>query len=161
DGERGAMREQRRLAVAVERDQRLPERTVVLGQQLYPSLMTGLDRLGRRAVREAGGLRGEARASRRHFETGPGWHAIEGLKAERGQLGCEGTGGIMGRRIPQRERAGCRELRDQPFRQWSETVVLVDVGSRLRRRDADSDDGAPDCRARFAGHGATRIVTLD
>jgi hypothetical protein len=160
DGQRSAMREQRRLSVAVERDKRLPERVVVLGQQLYPSLMTGLDRLGRGAVREAGGLRGETCASRRNFEAGPGWHAIEGLQAERVQNSHEGHAGIIGQRVSQRERAVCRELDDQPFGQWSESIILVDVGSCFWRWGGDSDDGALDCRTWFAGHRTIRIVTL-
>jgi hypothetical protein len=43
DTERGAMREQRRLAVAVESDQGLPKTVFVLGQPLCPLLMAGLD----------------------------------------------------------------------------------------------------------------------
>ena len=42
--ERGAMCEQRRLAVAIERRQRVPEFAVILWKLLYPLLMAGLDR---------------------------------------------------------------------------------------------------------------------
>jgi hypothetical protein len=70
DGERGAMREQCRLAVSIERHQCLPEIAVVLGQLLCPLLMAGLDRLGRGAVSEPRRLSAEARAPGGDFEAG-------------------------------------------------------------------------------------------
>jgi len=51
DTERGTMREERRLAVAVESHQSLPQTIFVLGQLLCPLLVAGLDRLGRGAIR--------------------------------------------------------------------------------------------------------------
>ena len=52
DAERGAMGQQCRLAVAIERRQHLPKLTLVLRQLLCPLLMADLDRLCRGAVGE-------------------------------------------------------------------------------------------------------------
>ncbi len=50
DAEGGAMREQCRLAVDIERHQGVPEIVLVPGQLLCPLLMARFDRLGRGAV---------------------------------------------------------------------------------------------------------------
>ena len=70
DAERSAMREQRRLAVAIERHQRVPEIVLGLGQLLRPLLMAGLDRLGGGAVGKSRRLGAEARALGRDLEAG-------------------------------------------------------------------------------------------
>ncbi len=70
DAQRSAMREQRRLAVAVERHQRVPEIILGLGQLLRPLLMARLDRLGRGGVGESRRLGDEGRALGRDLQAG-------------------------------------------------------------------------------------------
>ena len=65
DAQRCAMGEQRRLAVAVERHERIPEAVFGLGQLLRPLLVTRLDRLGGNAIGESRRLRAEVDAPRR------------------------------------------------------------------------------------------------
>jgi hypothetical protein len=62
------MREQRRLAVAIERHQRVPEIILGLGQLLRPLLMAGLDRVGGGAVGQPRRLGVEGRAFGRDLE---------------------------------------------------------------------------------------------
>jgi hypothetical protein len=52
----------------------------------------------------------------------------------------EGNAGIVGQRVPQRQRPVCRELRYEPFRQRLDCVVLFAFGVHLRRTGANSDD---------------------
>jgi hypothetical protein len=79
------MREQHRLAVAIERHQRLPEIVFVPGQLVCPLLMAGLDRLGRGAIGESRRLGAEARALGQNLEAGARRHSIEGTEAKRVQ----------------------------------------------------------------------------
>src|SRR3546814_6215680 len=83
DRKRGAVREQRCAAVAVEGDERVPEVTGVLRQLSGPLRVPALDRLGRRTVVEPWCLRAEARALRRDLQARLGDVAIEGVEAER------------------------------------------------------------------------------
>ena len=90
DGERGAVREQRRLAVAVERRQSVPQIGRRFGQLPAPLGVPRLDRLGRRGVRQARRLGAEARMLRRDLQAGVGRVAVEDLEAERMQDRLEG-----------------------------------------------------------------------
>jgi hypothetical protein len=156
------MREQRRLAVAVETNQGVPETIFVLGQLLGPLLMAGLDRLRGGTVGEPRSLDAEARALGGDFEAGPGRHPIERTKAERMQHRREGHARIIRKGIAQGQRAVRRELGDEPFRQWLNAVVLFAVTLRLRRSvAADGDNGTLDRTGWNGGGWSIAAITLN
>jgi hypothetical protein len=162
DAERGAMREQRRLAVPVESHQLVPEIVFVFGQLLGPLLMAGLDRLGGRAVGESRCLGVEARALGRDFETGPERHPIERTQAERVQYRREGHSRILRQGITQRQHAMRRELGDEPVGQRLETVILLRLRLRIGMAvGADADDGTLSHTGRLIGGWSITAITFD
>src|SRR5258705_8523560 len=117
DAERCAMGKQGCPAVAVERNQRIPETVLALRQLTGPLLMTRIDRPGRNAVGESRRLGAEACALSRNLKTAARRKPVEGGEAQSVQHRREGCTRVARQRIPERQGAMGGQLGDKPFRQ--------------------------------------------
>jgi hypothetical protein len=78
------------------------------------------------------------------------------------QDGGERRAGIVRQRVPQRERAVCRQLGEQTIRQRPQaTFLLFGFGLRLGRGAADRDDGPLDTAVRPVGGGCIAASPVD
>ena len=158
DGKGGAVSEQRCLAVAVERRQRVPQSCRRFRQLLDPLRVPRVDRLGGGGLRQTRRLSAEARMLRRDLQAGVRGVAVEGVEAEGVQHRLESDVRIVRQRIPQGQGAMGGQLGHQPIRERTDGFVLlrrVDLGTRRRATDGNggSLDGA-------AGAGGLRCITI-
>ena len=94
------MREQRRLAVAIESRQSVPQVGWRFGQLPGPLRMSRVDRLGRRGVHQARRLGAETRLLRGDLQAGVGRVAVEDVEAKRMQDRLEGDMRIVRHGVP-------------------------------------------------------------
>ena len=135
------MGEERRLLVAGEGREPVPEIGLVLGQPLFPSLVTRVDRLRRGRVLQPLRLHREAGAAHRHLHRRPvGEVAGEDVEAELVQHGLERDGGRVRQLVAQRQRPLRGQLGHEAIRERLQVLVVL----ILRSGDlpADGDDGA-------------------
>ena len=124
------MREQRRAVIAVEGQQRVPQRAGILREPLYPSLVPLVDRLGQGGVVEAGRLNIKAGALGGDLQARARPVTVERREAQRVEHGDERHVEIVGERLAQRQRAIRRQLRDEAIGQRLDAVFLG-AGSSL------------------------------
>ena len=120
------MGEERRLLVAGEGCQPVPEIGLVLGQPLFPSLVARIDGLRRGRVLEPLRLHREAGAADGHFHRRPvGEVTGEDVEAELVQHGLERHGGRVRQLVAQRQRPLRGQLVTRRSERLQVPVVLV------------------------------------
>ncbi len=135
------MGEERRLLLAGEGGEPVPEIGLVLGQPLFPGLVARVDRLGRGRVLQPLRLHREAGAAHRHLHRRPvGEVTGEDVEAELVQHGLERDGGRVRQLVAQRQRPLRGQLGHEAVRERLQVLVVL----VLRPGDlpADGDDGA-------------------
>ena len=128
------MGEQGLPAVAIERDQRIPEVGRFPGQSRDPCLMARVERVRQRAVLQSRRLGAEAGAFQIELKARVLGVAVEHLQAEGMQRRGEGDVGMLAQRMAKRERPMRRKFGHQPVGNGLQALVFLLLGRRRRLR---------------------------
>ena len=128
------MGEQGLPAVAVERDQRIPEVGRLPWESRDPCLMPSVERVRQGAVLQARRLGAETGALQIEFQASVLSVAVERLQAERMQRRHEGDVRMLAQRVAKRERPMRRQFRHQPVGNRLQALVFLRLGRRLGLR---------------------------